>query len=110
MRRQREQLAVGRDVAAMRQREENASRGRARQLSGARDVAQGHRARGLAEHLQQPQTAVEALDEIGGALLAVLAFQLWHRWILCLRVTFSENRDPLFRITRANRSKIVLAA
>ena len=34
----------------------------------------------VAEHLQQPQAAVEALDEIGGALLAVFAFQFWHLW------------------------------
>ena len=46
VRRQREQLAVGRDEAAALEREENAARGGARQVGGAREVAQRHRAAG----------------------------------------------------------------
>src|SRR2546430_2424119 len=78
MRRQRKQLAVGRDKTAMRKREQDAARGGAWQLRGAGDVAERHRAAGCTERLQQAQAAVETLDEIGGTLLAVLAFQLWH--------------------------------
>ena len=74
MRRQREQLAVAGDKAAALQREQDAARGGARQVGGARDVAQRHRARSIAERLQQAQAAVEALDEIGGALLAASRF------------------------------------
>jgi len=71
--------ALKRDKAAMREREEDAPCSGARQLGGASEVAERHRAAGRAEHLQQAQAAVETLDEIGGTLLAVPALQLWHR-------------------------------
>ena len=67
MRRQREQLAVAGDVAAVLQREQDASGGGARKLARRRDLAQGHRRRPRGEGLQQPQTAVEAFDKVGGA-------------------------------------------
>src|SRR5260370_23886047 len=78
MRGECEQLAVGGDKAGAFEGEEDASRGRARQLRGAREVAQCHRAAGAAEFLQQAQTAVETLDEVGGTLVAIAALQLWH--------------------------------
>ncbi len=93
MRRQREQLAVGRNKAAALEREEDAARGGTRQLRGAREITQCHRTAGGAEFLQQPQAAVETLDEVGGTLLAVTALQLWH-------VAFRKA---------SRRSKIVLA-
>ena len=67
MRRQREQLAVARDIAAVLQGEQDAARGGARQTGGSRDFAQRHRRSAIAKRLQQPQTAVEALDKVGGA-------------------------------------------
>jgi len=78
MRRQREQLAVACDKAAALQREQDAPRGGARQLRGARDVAQRHRAGRFAEGLQQTKPAVETFDEIGGAFFAALSRQLRH--------------------------------
>jgi hypothetical protein len=60
--------SVGQDTAG----------GGARQLGGAGEIAQRHRTAGGAKHLKQPQAAIEAFDEVGGALLAAL--ELWH-WL-----------------------------
>jgi hypothetical protein len=72
------ELAVGCDEAGALQSEQDAARRGARQLGGTGEIAQRHRAARGAEFLQQTQTAVEALDEIGVALLNVAAFQLRH--------------------------------
>ena len=90
MRRQGKQLAVACDKAAALQREQDAPRGRPRQLGGPRDVAQRHRAGRFAERLQQAQAAVETLDEIGGALLAAFTLQLRH-WPFCLSAFFARG-------------------
>ena len=92
--RQREQLAVAGDEAAALEGEENAARGGARQIGGAREIAQRHRAVGGAELLQQAQAAVEALDEIGGALRR-------YRSRFSFGIARSNRRQPA--------SKIVLA-
>src|SRR5260370_3929533 len=78
MRSECEELAVGRDKAGAFEGEEDASRGRGGKLLGAREVAQCHRAAGAAEFLQQAQTAIETLDEVGGTLVVIAALQLWH--------------------------------
>ena len=78
MRGQREQLAVGGDKTAMRQGEQDAARGGARQIGGTREVAQRRRTGDGAEHLQQAKPAIQRLDEVGGALVLVGPLQLGH--------------------------------
>ena len=79
-RRQPEQLAVARDQAGTLEREQNAPRGRARQVGGFGEIAQRHRLLAAAKQLEHPQAAVEAFDEIRRAAVVrlTLAFQFRH--------------------------------
>src|SRR3954447_23177820 len=54
------------------------SAARARSLSGTGEIAQRHRAGRDAEALQQAQPAIEALDEIRRAFVALASLQLGH--------------------------------
>src|SRR4051812_13331270 len=76
--RQREQLAIAADEAAALEREQHAPRGGAWKLCGTAEIAQRHRPCCGAEALQQAQPAIEALDEIRRAIVALASLQLGH--------------------------------
>ncbi|MHC2160250.1 hypothetical protein ACVL5V_002671 [Bradyrhizobium ottawaense] len=78
MRCQREQLAIAADKTAALEREQHTSGGGARQVRGAGEIAQRHRAGRRAEALQQAQAAIERFDEIRRALVGLAPLQFGH--------------------------------